>query len=106
MRIKLKIFFSIARNSNFTRMFDPRQVLVNPFVYNIDPAAIAMLSSAPAQNHGGGKIGLNNSFRISDILESSDEKANTSEEHGKPKLFCFCGTAALLPLLFAVYVSK
>ena len=64
-------------------MFDPRQILISPFVYNIDPSTVALLSSAPAQNPGGGKINLNSSFRISSLLESSDEKANTSEEHGK-----------------------
>ncbi|VDK53123.1 unnamed protein product [Anisakis simplex] len=63
-------------------MLDPRQLFINPFAYNIDPSTIALLGTPPgAQNSAAGKMNLSNSFRISNILESSEEKANTSGEH-------------------------
>ncbi|VDN32763.1 unnamed protein product [Gongylonema pulchrum] len=84
-------------------LLDPRQLLMNPFTYSmVDPATMALLNSVPGtQSSSAGKIttnstahsltssggssttcGTSNSFRISDILDSSDDKANTSGENG------------------------
>ncbi|EFO17313.1 hypothetical protein LOAG_11190 [Loa loa] len=77
-------------------LLDPRQLMMNPFAYSVmDPATIALLNTTSGtQNSSAGKIvttssnlhGNNNSgnssFRISDILDSNDDKANTSGENG------------------------
>ncbi|VDO09019.1 unnamed protein product [Brugia timori] len=77
-------------------LLDPRQLMMNPFAYSVvDPATIALLSTTSGtQNSSAGKIVTsannlhssntsgNSSFRISDILDSNDEKANTSGENG------------------------
>lgn len=68
-------------------MLDPRQIFMSPFMYNIDPTTLALLEKPPSQSNGGGKMTLGNSFRISDILESSENKANTSGERGE--FFCY-----------------
>uniref|UniRef100_A0A1I7W2T1 Homeobox domain-containing protein n=1 Tax=Loa loa TaxID=7209 RepID=A0A1I7W2T1_LOALO len=76
-------------------LLDPRQLMMNPFAYSVmDPATIALLNTTSGtQNSSAGKIvttssnlhGNNNSgnssFRISDILDSNDDKANTSGEN-------------------------
>ncbi|KAK6112175.1 Homeobox domain family protein [Brugia pahangi] len=76
-------------------LLDPRQLMMNPFAYSVvDPATIALLSTTSGtQNSSAGKIVTsannlhssntsgNSSFRISDILDSNDEKANTSGEN-------------------------
>uniref|UniRef100_A0A915AU79 Homeobox domain-containing protein n=1 Tax=Parascaris univalens TaxID=6257 RepID=A0A915AU79_PARUN len=47
----------------------------------MDPSTAALLGTTPGtQNSAAGKMNLSNSFRISDILDSSEEKANTSGE--------------------------
>uniref|UniRef100_A0A915PL23 Homeobox domain-containing protein n=2 Tax=Filarioidea TaxID=6295 RepID=A0A915PL23_9BILA len=77
-------------------LLDPRQLMMNPFTYSIvDPATIAILNTTSGtQSSNAGKIVTtttnnlhgsnssgNSSFRISDILDSNDEKANTSGEN-------------------------
>ncbi|KJH40496.1 homeobox domain protein [Dictyocaulus viviparus] len=57
-------------------MLDPRQFLMPTFC--LDPTAASVLSQQPAQNSAGGK--LTHSFRISDLLESPNDKANTSTD--------------------------
>lgn len=65
-------------------LLGPHQVIMNPFTYNIDSSTVALLSTTPGtQNSSAGKMTLSNSFRISDILDSNEEKANTSGENGK-----------------------
>uniref|UniRef100_A0A914S3J2 Uncharacterized protein n=1 Tax=Parascaris equorum TaxID=6256 RepID=A0A914S3J2_PAREQ len=50
----------------------------------MDPSTAALLGTTPGtQNSAAGKMNLSNSFRISDILDSSEEKANTSGERGE-----------------------
>ncbi|VDM15179.1 unnamed protein product [Wuchereria bancrofti] len=77
-------------------LLDPRQLMMNSFAYSVvDPATIALLNTTSGtQNSSAGKIVTsannlhssnssgNSSFRISDILDSNDEKANTSGENG------------------------
>uniref|UniRef100_A0AAF5RXG2 Homeobox domain-containing protein n=2 Tax=Wuchereria bancrofti TaxID=6293 RepID=A0AAF5RXG2_WUCBA len=76
-------------------LLDPRQLMMNSFAYSVvDPATIALLNTTSGtQNSSAGKIVTsannlhssnssgNSSFRISDILDSNDEKANTSGEN-------------------------
>ncbi|KHJ99567.1 homeobox domain protein [Oesophagostomum dentatum] len=57
-------------------MLDPRQFLMPTFC--LDSATTSILSQQPSQNSGGGK--LTHSFRISDLLESSNEKAEQAQE--------------------------
>ncbi|KAJ1358486.1 Homeobox domain [Parelaphostrongylus tenuis] len=59
-------------------MLDPRQFLMPTFC--LDPTATSLLSQQPAQNPAGGK--LTHSFRISDLLESPSDKADTSADKG------------------------
>ncbi|KIH67141.1 homeobox domain protein [Ancylostoma duodenale] len=57
-------------------MLDPRQFLMPTFC--LDSATTSILSQQPSQNSGGGKI--THSFRISDLLESSNDKEEQSAE--------------------------
>ncbi|VDK69586.1 unnamed protein product [Litomosoides sigmodontis] len=76
-------------------LLDPRQLMMNPFAYSVvDPATIALLNTTSGtQSSNAGKIVTtssnlhstsssgNTSFRISDILDSNEDKANTSGEN-------------------------
>ncbi|CAG9531387.1 unnamed protein product [Cercopithifilaria johnstoni] len=76
-------------------LLDPRQLMMNPFAYSVvDPATIALLNTTSGtQSSNAGKIVTtssnlhnsnssgNSSFRISDILDSNEDKANTSGEN-------------------------
>ncbi|VDN04813.1 unnamed protein product [Thelazia callipaeda] len=71
-------------------LLDPRQLMMNAFAYSVvDPASITILNTTSGtQNSNAGKMVTssgnssgNSSFRISDILESTDNKANTSGEN-------------------------
>ncbi|WKY16048.1 hypothetical protein Q1695_001046 [Nippostrongylus brasiliensis] len=56
-------------------MLDPRQFLMPTFCLN-PTAASSLLSQQASSNSGGGK--MTHSFRISDLLESSNDKSDTS----------------------------
>ncbi|CAB3399643.1 unnamed protein product [Caenorhabditis bovis] len=71
-------------------LLDPRQFLL-PALY-LDPTTQALLAQASAQyGNAGGKMTLNNSFRISDLLEPStntsdnSQRSNTSESPSSPR---------------------
>ncbi|CAI2356776.1 unnamed protein product [Caenorhabditis sp. 36 PRJEB53466] len=56
-------------------LLDPRQFLIPAFY--LDPTTQALLAQVSAQNSaGGGKISLANSFRITDLLDSSSNPHN------------------------------
>ncbi|KAF8383431.1 hypothetical protein PRIPAC_72573 [Pristionchus pacificus] len=66
-------------------LLDPRSFILSPFL-QLDPTALALLSRLPTQNIGGGKLlPSNNSFRISDILESPprEEKGSPTENESE-----------------------